>query len=58
MGEGVEGTSIDTARGLALQLIQSDSPQRCSLARIYRDALARPVSEGLQGLLLDLEKSA
>jgi hypothetical protein len=55
MDDGENGPSIDTARSLALQLVQYEPPQRRPLTRIYRDKLACPLSVGLEGLLLQLE---
>jgi hypothetical protein len=56
MDDSEEGTSIDTAHALALQLLQSEPPRACSLTRIYGDNLAHPLSGTLEGFLLRLEK--
>jgi hypothetical protein len=56
MDDGEVGTSIDTAHGLALQLLQSEPPRSCSLTRIYGDKLAYPLSDRLEEFLLRLEK--
>jgi hypothetical protein len=56
MDDSEQGAPIDTARSLALQLLQAEPTGPCSLADIYGDKLAHPLSDRLEELLLHLEK--
>jgi hypothetical protein len=56
MGHGVrEHIPTEYARNLALSLVRSGPPQERLLTLIYRDSLTRPLSQGLEDLVLRME---